>query len=378
MRVLLSILCIIFSLLSNAYADTNTADLSKTKAELNKVKQEKLKNIKNATAIINEINAIRLNSKKLAHKTQAYEKQLLLLGDNINALHSRIEKTELKLKIATTELSGIISAMQRVSKNPENSLLLYPGTPSNAIKSTALLKSLLPQINNKKEFIVTNLKELENINKDLIGNKKAYQQEQTSLQKTQSELDKNLHLKKKLQQITITKSENLQYKEKKLTKKIKTIQKFISRIQADEKARKKNISRTKPQSIKRFPTRGVIVTPAVGKVVKKFNHLYESEKPSTGITVQTREKAIVVTPFDGYISYAGHFGALGKVIVISHEGGYNTVLAGLNSTYVETGMWILSGEPLGQMGKINNKLHIEIRYGQKPLNPLRWIKDNKL
>ena len=53
-------------------------------------------------------------------------------------------------------------------------------------------------------------------------------------------------------------------------------------------------------------------------------------------------------------------------------------MIGFDKVYVDKGSWLLTGEPIGQMPKTNPKLHFEIRYGTKPLNPLRWINKDTL
>ena len=369
-------LCVFLS--NTSWAKTNTDTLKKTELELLKIKQENVEAKKVAKALKQEIVSIKKSTYTLVKRTQEYEEQLLLLKDNIDALNTKLTQTKKKLNNATADLAGIISAMQRVSKNPENALLLYPGTPEQAIKSTALLKSILPQINNKKLFIQKNLAELELISNDLLSQEKLYQSKSAKLNIAQKDLEVKLKRKKILQSKTLKKSKNLQNTAKNLTSKIKTIKKFLSKIAKEEKRQKSEIHLTKPATIKRFPTNGKIQTPVVGRITKHFNRRYESGKKNTGITISTRKNANVFAPFDGYVSYAGHFGTLGKVIIISHEGGYNSVLIGLKENYINTGVWVLTGEPLGKMGVLKNHLHIEIRYGQKPLNPLRWLQKSKI
>ena len=377
MRIFFSLIVICSMTFGTAFAKTKAEDLKQTQKKLSQIKKIKNTTQKNTTTIKKEILSIKKSSRDLAKRTQEYDSQLLLLKENIDALSSQTSKIKKQLNIATRDLMGIISTMQRVSKNPENALLLYPGTPAEAIKSTALLKSILPQINNKRVFIEKNLKDLEIINQDLLGKKKTFQKKSIELSKVQGDLQKKLNKKTILQRKIIKKSKALKNKEKKLLAKIKTIKNFLERIKIEENARKKQIRKTKPKNIKRFPARGKIRVPAIGRLIKAFNQRNESGKRNTGITIKTRSNSNVVTPFDGYVSYAGHFGNLGKVVIISHEGGYNSVLVGLNSTYVNTGVWVLTGEPIGKMGKIKNTLHIEIRYGQKPLNPLRWMNKHK-
>ena len=66
-----------------------------------------------------------------------------------------------------------------------------------------------------------------------------------------------------------------------------------------------------------------------------------------GLALSAPAGADVVAPFDGRVVYAGGFRDLGLVLIIRHGGGYHSVLAGLGRVDVETGQWVLAGEPVG-------------------------------
>ena len=378
MRIFFSLIVICSMIFGTALAKTKVEDLKQTQKQLTEMKKIKDITQKNTDSIKKEILSLKKSSRDLAKRAQEYDRQLLLLKESMDSLSLRTSKIKKQLGNATRDLMGIISTMQRVSKNPENALLLHPGTPAEAIKSTALLKSILPLINKKRLFIEKNLNDLEIINENLLGKTKTFQRKSQELNKVQDTLQEKLTRKTILQSKTIKKSKALKDKEAKLLTKIKTIKNFLERLKREENERKQQIRKTRPKYLKSFPVRGKIRVPVVGRIIKGFNQPNESGKLNTGITVRTRSNSNVVTPFDGYVSYAGHFSNLGKVVIISHEGGYNSVLVGLKSTYVNTGVWVLTGEPIGKMGKTKNTLHIEIRYGQKPLNPLRWISKKKI
>ena len=116
-----------------------------------------------------------------------------------------------------------------------------------------------------------------------------------------------------------------------------------------------------------MPARGVITTRYGEQKVKGVS--------SKGLTVSTRAKAQVISPFDGAVVFAGPFRGYGDMIIVEHGDGYLSLLAGLGSIDVEPGQMLLAGEPVGQMPEeTNSELYIEIRKDNHPINPAAWFK----
>ncbi|MEX0628101.1 MAG: peptidoglycan DD-metalloendopeptidase family protein [Cucumibacter sp.] len=99
----------------------------------------------------------------------------------------------------------------------------------------------------------------------------------------------------------------------------------------------------------------------------------------------TRAEAQVVAPADGWVVYKGPYLNYGQIVILNAGLGYNIVLAGLDSTAVELGQFVLMGEPLGQMGTRTTgqtvatsagmsrpTLYIEIRSDGAPIDPSEW------
>lgn len=80
----------------------------------------------------------------------------------------------------------------------------------------------------------------------------------------------------------------------------------------------------------------------------------------------------------GRVKYAGWLGSYGKVVIITHGGGYQSMYAHLSRIYVRKGMYVARGRTLGRSGNTGYSygphLHFEItRYG-KNINPAIKIK----
>ncbi len=78
----------------------------------------------------------------------------------------------------------------------------------------------------------------------------------------------------------------------------------------------------------------------------------------------------------GEVAYAGALQGYGNTVVIDHGGQYLTVYTGLSSIGVASGSHIASRASLGTSGSLpsgEQGLYFEIRYLNRPLNPLSWV-----
>ena len=71
--------------------------------------------------------------------------------------------------------------------------------------------------------------------------------------------------------------------------------------------------------------------------------------------------------------FAGKYGAFGRLVVISHGGGWETRYAHLRKIKVDEGDGVRRGDVIGIVGHSGNAsgdhLHYEIRYEGRPVDP---------
>ena len=122
--------------------------------------------------------------------------------------------------------------------------------------------------------------------------------------------------------------------------------------------------------------------PARGRLVALFGD-QSSGVRNKGISIETRDGAQVVTPYDGEVVFAGPFRGYGQLLIIEHGEGYHTLLAGFSRIDSILGQWLLAGEPVGIMGwgsKGGPVLYVELRRDGVAINPLPWlaVSENKV
>lgn len=96
-----------------------------------------------------------------------------------------------------------------------------------------------------------------------------------------------------------------------------------------------------------------------------------------GLDIATASGTPVVATGDGIVSFAGTQNGYGQIVVIEHGNGLSTAYAHLSRIEVETGREIKRGEQLGLVGSTGRStgphLHYEVRVGQTPVSPVRYL-----
>ncbi|MBI2279182.1 MAG: peptidoglycan DD-metalloendopeptidase family protein [Bacteroidetes bacterium] len=114
------------------------------------------------------------------------------------------------------------------------------------------------------------------------------------------------------------------------------------------------------------------------------NYGYRSGRNHNGIDLDLQVWDPVVASFDGMIRIALKHPSFGRVVVIRHYNGLETIYAHLHRLKVKPGDIVEAGQIIGLGGSsgrsTGSHLHYELRFKGKPLNPKHIIsfKENKL
>ena len=116
--------------------------------------------------------------------------------------------------------------------------------------------------------------------------------------------------------------------------------------------------------------------PVRGRVVVRFGEKTALGLKSDGWRIRTRADALVTAPADGVVKFADSFKGFGRVVIISHKNGYNTVMTNLGGIDVIVGQEVLGGEPIGRMNPAKPEMYLEVRRGKNAVDPARIFKEN--
>lgn len=115
--------------------------------------------------------------------------------------------------------------------------------------------------------------------------------------------------------------------------------------------------------------------PVRGNLVVHFGEKTALGLQSDGWRIRARGDALVVAPADGVVKFADNFKGFGKVMIMSHKNGYNTVMTNMGSLDALVGQEVLAGEPVGRMNPSRPEMYLEVRRGSKVVDPARLFRE---
>ena len=421
-----------------AQTTTPSDEAQRVETEL-KAEQERSRALEiKARQLSQELEALRVQLVTVAKDTQSREALISNLELQIEELRAETDQRRSVLAERHRQLTGTLSALTGLSEDAPRAFFLYPGDPLEAVRGSILLRAAIPVIGERASVLREDLAALSAVQKDLNDKLERLSQEDQSLMQDRAKIESMLEKKRALYEETSQASRKTNERLRTLTEKSASLKELMAaleserkareaqeatQLQAEEDARKQaenqpsvtlptpnapppepvakdgeaaqlaalaRLPTRKPDGIRPFPDEGVVTAPAVGSLIVQYGQETTFGQTSKGIVVATRPGASVLSPFDGKIAFAGPFRDLGQVLIIEHDGGYHTVLAGFHRIDVATGNWVLAGEPIGIMpqeystvsesavgtktsGGNRPQLYMELRRGGHPVNPLRWI-----
>jgi len=115
------------------------------------------------------------------------------------------------------------------------------------------------------------------------------------------------------------------------------------------------------------------IWPVRGRIIKRFGRA--GNKRYLGIGISSPEGTPVYAAESGKVVFASeNFRSYGKTILIEHSDEYTTVYSHNKRNFVKEGQLVKKGEKIAEVGRTGwarePYLHFEIRYMEKPRNPV--------
>lgn len=128
--------------------------------------------------------------------------------------------------------------------------------------------------------------------------------------------------------------------------------------------------------------RGKLLFPvAAGRVEVRFGRRVDPRFGTVtlqrGLDVRAPEGTDVLAVADGRVAYSGWFKGYGNLVIVDHGENYFSLMAHLGELHKAVGDEVRAGERVGAVGDTGSLkgayLYFELREGQKPLDPDRWL-----
>jgi murein DD-endopeptidase MepM/ murein hydrolase activator NlpD len=169
-----------------------------------------------------------------------------------------------------------------------------------------------------------------------------------------------------LQKVPVSPTMEIKDKAQKIEDSLKSVEKFVNQ-------QKLQLAATPAI----WPTRGIL-SASFGNRIHPFTGHYEFH---SAVDIATQLGNKIIAPADGVVLVAETRDYYGKLIIIDHGFGYVTRYGHLSGFNVKEGQRVKRYDVIGYVGTTGRSngphLHYEVRYFDKPINPMDFILDSQ-
>ena len=409
----------------------NELELERVRDTIEKTKQRQKDLRDEITALDKDMEAINRALITTSNRGQQLEGEVLETEDRL----AELSQTQAILRKALSGkhalLAEVIAALQRMGTKPPPAILVRPEDAISSIRSSILLGAVLPEIRDESSILLAELQKLSETTRKIEGEKLALATALNELAEDETRLSLLIDEKKQLLAKSNKDLDAEAQRAIELGREATSMEELIRKLEteiasaaaaasaaqkADErrklqelerlaKAREKlnqgqntskaenldaldpktsNNARIEP-AIAFSSAKGALPLPVQGVQLYTYGSENSVGSLNRNLAYATRPNARVRAPADSWVVYAGPFRSYGQLLILNGGEGYHVVLSGLSEINVETGRFVLAGEPVGRMGATriaaavplevgSNRpvLYVEFRKDGKVLDPTPW------
>ncbi|MBE6460889.1 MAG: hypothetical protein E7007_03215 [Alphaproteobacteria bacterium] len=350
----------IFSLLSVVMAPSfGASELSKINAQIKQTEQQNKKLEQQVKTSDREISKTKKELVRAADKVSSLEDQRGAMAKKIAELDAQREKITLEMDANRARISDAAASILFVASHPS----FDSENMREYVLMSAVLSGTAQQLDEQIARAEEQVRELGKIRDARAIEKEKLDRTAKKYAREKNELDKLLKTRSAQNEKLKNEHSALQKKLRDLSARAKSISELSAGVGSSEMSADASFSRRK------------LNLPVRGRVVVKFGEKTALGLKSDGWRVRTRGDALVMAPADGVVKFADSFRGFGRVVIMSHKNGYNTVMTNLGDIDVMLEQEVLAGEPIGRMNPDKPEMYLEVRRGNKAVDPARLFKE---
>jgi len=335
-----------------------------------------------------------------ARQTQATEVRMSRLEERLKTLSASEAALRRSLESRRGVIAEILAALQRMGRRPPPAVLVRPEDVLAVIRTSMLLGAVVPELRGEAETLAGDLAELvrlkgliaadrEGLTNDLAGWAREQQRLNALIaarRTRQAEVESGLAAERTRTAELSVQARSLKDLLDRMEGEVASARRAAEEARAAETrearatqerfaaAGARDPARLSPK-VRFVETRGDLPRPVSGAMLRSFNQPDGNGGTTRGISLATRPKAVVSSPADGWVSFAGQFRSYGRLLIINAGDGYYLLLAGMDQINVEVGQFVLAGEPVGNMGEGSAVQPVMSGDGSDPILYVEFKKD---
>ena len=341
-------------------------------------------------------------------KVQSSEARMAEVEKRLDTLTGSEDAIRRSLEARRAVVAEVLAALQRMGRQPAPAVLVRPDDMLKAVRTSMLLGAVVPELRSETEALAADLTELVRLRQAITVDRETLHTGLSQLADERARLTALVSARQASLADAQKALDAERGREADLARQAQSLKELIARMESEsvaaahaaEEAKKadeaqrqaaqaesddvkakiaaapfKDPARLAPQ-IAFADAKGLLPLPAAGTLVKSFGDADEYGDTEKGISLATRPSAIVASPTDGWVAFAGPYRTYGQLLIINAGGGYYVVLAGMGRIDVDVGQFVLVGEPLAVMGDGTAKTAAAIAIGSaEPILYVEFRKD---
>lgn len=308
----------------------------------------------------------------LTQAIRAYEDGLAALRAGQRQAAQRAQTLEAVMVSQQDGLSRLLSVLMAIERAPRPALVLHPEGPLAGARAGMTLSAVTPSVGRDVANLRAALEELTLMRDIQSGAQARLQDGLAGMQDARQRLAQAVADRGPLPVPVAQDAQAMQ----RLLQSADTLDAFASGLAGLPAAAPPN-AQTAGQQPLPWPVRGVLL--------RAFWEVDAVGIARPGWLIATEPGALVTTPFAATARYVGPLLDFGRVVVLEPSNATLVILAGLGTTYVQTGAVLPKGAPLGLMPQTRagqadvsgvgraETLYMETRLGGQPVDPADWF-----
>ncbi|MFM7346281.1 MAG: murein hydrolase activator EnvC family protein [Tagaea sp.] len=313
---------------------------------------------------------LRLRAREAADAAGEAEAQTADIQARLDALDGDAAARQTALDARRGEIASLASALLALSRRPPESLALEPHSPLDAARVGTLAAATVPALEARALALRAELEALARTRQAAAREGERMRAALASLAVERVRLDAAVEARgralARLAEETREQSDRLG----RFAREAQDLREFLGRL--DE--RPAPVRAVRPPPVRPGETAGLAGYrwPARGRVVENWGANQGGGQIARGLTIEPRDGAGVIAPFEGIVAFAGQFRGYGLILILEHSGGYHSILAQMGRIDAVVGQAVTAGEPVGRAGTSERGtpvLYIELRRNGLPIDP---------
>lgn len=349
------------------------SDLKTKKAEIKKLEAK-------ADALKKELKTTQKDLVKVADKIKTTETQLTDLENRIADFTKEKEDIESRLAHDRGSMAALVLAVERIRRVPPEALILKPDAPYKTAQTALVLQSVLPQLHDRSENYKTDISRLAEILENLEKDQIALKEEQATIKSQYASMETLVKKRKNMVAQSNSDYESRSKEIQLISKQAANLKDLVRKLEEDKKRQETRASVKKAvyRQPEKLPDAGNAQLPISGYIQTAFGQTDDIGAKSQGIKIEGRSGGIVVAPMAGKVQFAGYFKNYGQLIILEHEKGHHSLIAGLDRIDIVVQQVLNAGEPMGILPSESKPvLYFELRKNGKPIDPANKIANLK-